>query len=99
MTKAILTIGNAITDIVCSVDANFLASHNLLEGSMLLINQNQAENLAKSTTPNLIVAGGSASNTASALGLLGVEVAFFGVLGADNYADNFVASLQESNPR
>lgn len=96
MTKAILTIGNAITDIVCSVDDNFLASHNLLEGSMLLINQNQAENLAKSTTPNLIVAGGSASNTASALGLLGVEVAFFGVLGSDNYADNFVASLQES---
>jgi sugar/nucleoside kinase (ribokinase family) len=96
MKKYILTIGNAITDIVCHATPEIFLRHNLIEGSMMLINQSQAQQLAQFITPNLIVAGGSASNTASALGLLGVDTSFFGVLGSDDYADVFITSLQES---
>ena len=83
MTKAILTIGNAITDIVCNVDKQFLLDSGLVEGSMCLIEQNQAKKFADLLSPNIILAGGSAGNTAATLGLLGVATSFFGVLGAD----------------
>ena len=96
MKKSILTIGNAITDIICHATPEIFLSHNLIEGSMMLINQSQAQQLAQFITPNLIVAGGSASNTASALGLLGIDTSFFGILGSDDYADVFITSLQES---
>ena len=96
MNKNILAIGNAITDIVCNVDKQFLLDSGLVEGSMCLIEQNQAKKFADLLSPNIILAGGSAGNTAATLGLLGVATSFFGVLGADNYADSFVASLQEN---
>jgi sugar/nucleoside kinase (ribokinase family) len=96
MSNNVLAIGNAITDIVCNIDKQFLLNSNLVEGSMSLIDQNKVRNFSNTLSANVIVAGGSAGNTASALGWLGVSTSFFGVLGSDKYADIFVSSMQES---
>ena len=38
----ILGIGNAIIDVICKVDDNFLKKNDLTKGTMKLVNQNSA---------------------------------------------------------
>ena len=37
----ILGIGNAIIDVICKVDDNFLKKNDLTKGTMKLVNQNE----------------------------------------------------------
>jgi len=93
MQATILGIGNAITDIICQVNDDFLQRHQLIEGSMSL--SSGPNNFA--ITANKICAGGSVANTIATLAILGADTSFFGVVGGDNYAKQFIQSLCENN--
>jgi sugar/nucleoside kinase (ribokinase family) len=95
MTKKILTIGNAIVDILCKVDDAFLEKNNLIKNSMSLIDEATAEKLSRIKSEK-ITSGGSAANTAAALAQLGTETAFIGKVGSDEFGKKFISEIQKT---
>ena len=84
MTQAeidVLTIGNAIVDVIAKVDDAFVQKNGLVKGSMNLIDEQRAEELYASMGPAIEISGGSAGNTAAG-------VASFG--GGQPICDGFV---------
>jgi sugar/nucleoside kinase (ribokinase family) len=61
----ILTIGNAIVDVIAKVDESFVARELLVKGSMNLIDEERAEHLYGVMGPAIEISGGSAGNTAA----------------------------------
>ena len=71
-------LGNAIVDIIASVDDRFLLTHRIAKGGMTLIDEFRAKELLKALADNQQamsglheVAGGSAANTMAGLASLG----------------------------
>jgi fructokinase len=96
MTKKIIAIGNAIVDIVCSVDDAFLENNALVKGSMSLIDEKIAEKLSELKVEK-ITSGGSASNTIAALAQFGKSCAFIGRVGDDEFGARFVSEIEKDN--
>ena len=98
--KRILGMGNALVDILIRIeDDDFLKAQNLPKGSMQLVDNQTAANLAEATK-NLhrsFASGGSAANTVFALSRLGAETAFIGKVGDDEYGNAFSADLLNHN--
>ena len=65
----VLTIGNAIVDVIAKVDDAFVQKM-AWSGSMNLIDGARAEALYASMGPAIEISGGSAGNTAAGVGLL-----------------------------
>ena len=60
----VVTVGNAIVDLINPTDFDFLDKHGLVPGSMTLIDKNQSKNLLKELDVENYSSGGSAANTA-----------------------------------
>ncbi|MFQ3360810.1 MAG: adenosine kinase [Alphaproteobacteria bacterium] len=93
----IVCIGNAIVDILAEVDDNFLLNKNISKGSMNMVSKNQSDELIDLININKKTCGGSASNTATGLSLLGCEVSFIGKTGNDDLGQNFKKDLNNYN--
>ncbi|MBM3579325.1 MAG: adenosine kinase [Alphaproteobacteria bacterium] len=98
MTKKIIGIGNAIVDILCRVDDNFLREHNLIKGSMSLINEKTAETLSKLHVAQ-ITSGGSVANTIATLGQLTCNSQFIGKVGSDEFGKKFIEEFEKSGAK
>lgn len=98
MTKRILGIGNAIVDILCKIDDNFLREHHLTKGSMSLIDETTAEKLSKLKSEK-ITSGGSAGNTIAALAQLGCPTGFIGKVGDDNFGSKFISEIEKTGAK
>lgn len=85
----VLGIGNAIVDVISTVDDAFLAEHQLVKGSMQLIDENQARHIYKIMGPGIEVSGGSAANTIAGLASFGNEAAFAGKVKSDQLGEVF----------
>lgn len=88
----ILGLGNALVDILISLpDDNFLKENNMPKGSMQLIDNMTAEHLLMLTNdfPRAFASGGSAANTIHGLSRLGVDTAYFGKIGNDEFGEFF----------
>jgi sugar/nucleoside kinase (ribokinase family) len=79
----VLCIGNAIVDVIARVDDGFVARHDLVKGSMNLIDEVRAEFLYGDMGQAIEVSGGSAGNTAAGVASFGGKVAYFGKVKAD----------------
>jgi fructokinase len=95
MTKKIIAIGNAIVDVACLIEDDFLAKNSLIKGSMSLIDDEMVKNLSKLKVEK-ITSGGSASNSIAALSQLGVRSAFIGKVGNDKIADIFIKEIEKT---
>lgn len=95
MTQKILAIGNAIIDITCKVDDDFLMQNNLVKGSMSLIDEEQAEELSKLSFEK-ITSGGSAGNTIATLAQLGHKSSFIGKVANDEFGKKFISEISNS---
>ena len=60
----VLTLGNAIVDVLAQTDEAFLVAQGVHKGAMQLIDEARAEELYGAMGPATIVSGGSAANTA-----------------------------------
>jgi sugar/nucleoside kinase (ribokinase family) len=98
MTKKIIGIGNAIVDILCKVDDEFLLDHNLIKGSMSLIDAETAKKLS-TLKAEKITSGGSAGNTIASLGQMGCSAAFIGKIGHDDFGKKFVEEIEKTSAR
>jgi sugar/nucleoside kinase (ribokinase family) len=79
----VLTIGNAIVDVLAQADDAFLVREGVAKGTMRLIDAEQAERLYEEMGPGQLVSGGCAGNTAAGLASFGVRTAFIGKVAAD----------------
>jgi fructokinase len=79
----VLGIGNAIVDVVASVEDEFLSRHDLHKGTMRLVSAEQAEALYAAMPPGQESSGGSAANTCAVAAGLGARVAFLGKVADD----------------
>jgi sugar/nucleoside kinase (ribokinase family) len=90
----VLTIGNAIVDVLARTDETFLVSQSLAKGAMQLIDENRAESLYGLMGPAVVVSGGSAANTAGGLASLGARAGFVGKVRDDELGRLFAHDLR-----
>ena len=91
----VLTIGNAIVDIIAPVEPGFIEREGMREGIMHLIDTDRAEDLyAKMPRSRQQISGGSAANTAAGVASLGGRAAFVGKVADDPLGDVFAADLE-----
>ncbi|MFD1253866.1 5-dehydro-2-deoxygluconokinase [Devosia equisanguinis] len=92
----VLTIGNAIVDIIAPVEAGFIEREGMQEGIMHLIDTDRAEDLyGKMPASRKQISGGSAANTAAGVASLGGRAAFVGKVADDPLGDVFEADLTD----
>ncbi len=92
----VLTIGNAIVDIIAPVEPGFIEREGMQEGIMHLIDTDRAEDLyAKMPLSREQISGGSAANTAAGVASLGGRAAFVGKVADDPLGDVFETDLNE----
>jgi len=94
----ILGIGNALVDIMTSLDKDkFLSDNKLPKGSMQLVDAEKAQELLKSAEKfkKQHVSGGSAANTIRSLAKLGVDVSFLGKVGKDELGQFYEKEMQD----
>ena len=75
----ILGIGNAIVDVICKVDENFIQKNNLTKGTMKLIfDEIEFKQLLSKLKIEKTVSGGSVANSIVGLSQLANNVGFIG---------------------
>jgi sugar/nucleoside kinase (ribokinase family) len=79
----ILTIGNAIVDVIATAEDDFLHREAIIKGAMNLIDEARAEHLYAVMGPATITSGGSAGNTAAGAASFGSRTAYIGKVRAD----------------
>jgi len=92
----ILGIGNAIVDVICKVDDDFLVQNNLTKSTMKLIfDENEFNNLIKSLKIEKTVSGGSVANSIVGLSQLGNKVGFIGKVSDDEFGSKYEEGLKK----
>jgi sugar/nucleoside kinase (ribokinase family) len=79
----VLTIGNAIVDVIATAEDDFLVREKIIKGGMNLIDEARAEHLYAVMGPATITSGGSAGNTAAGIASFGGTTAYIGKVHAD----------------
>ena len=90
-------LGNAIVDIICNIDDDFLESNCLKKGSMNLIDLEESHKLLKKCKIITKVSGGSSANTVVCLSKLGNKVQFIGRIKNDEFGRFFSSDIKKSN--
>ena len=90
----VLTIGNAIVDVIAHADEAFLQRFGVVKGSMTLIDADLAETLYDAMGPATIVSGGSAANTAVGVASFGGRAAYIGKIRNDAVGDIFAHDIR-----
>ena len=94
----ILGIGNAIVDVICKVDENFLIKNNLTKSTMkLFFDENEFKNLITNLKIEKTVSGGSVANSIVGLSQLGDEVGFIGKVSDDEFGGKYEEGLKKEN--
>lgn len=90
----VLTLGNAIVDVLAHTDEAFLLKKKIHKGAMVLIDEPRAEELYGDMGPAVIVSGGSGANTAVGAASLGVKAGFIGKVKNDETGKLFAHDLK-----
>ena len=94
----ILGIGNAIVDVICKVDDNFISQNGLTKSTMKLIfDENEFQKLLTNLKIEKTVSGGSVANSIVGLSQLGNKVGFIGKVNEDDLGDKYEAGLKKEN--
>ena len=90
----VLCLGNAIVDVLSTVEEDFLVGHEIVKGSMTLIEEPRAEMLFGAMGPATVISGGSAANTAVGVASFGARAAFMGKVRTDQVGKLFTHDLR-----
>ena len=94
----ILGIGNAIVDVICKVDDNFITRNNLTKSTMkLFFDENEFKNLLTDLKIEKTVSGGSVANSIVGLSQLGNTVGFIGKVSDDEFGSKYEKGLEKEN--
>jgi sugar/nucleoside kinase (ribokinase family) len=89
----ILGIGNAIVDVICKIDENFLIKNNLTKSTMKLVDEKEFTQLLANLNVEKTIAGGSVANSIVGLSQLKNEVSFIGKVNDDELGNEYEKSL------
>ena len=93
----VLGIGNAIVDVICKVDDEFLARNNLAKSNMKLIDEVEFKKLLGDLKIEETVSGGSVANSIVGLSQLGNKVGFIGKVNDDDLGHKYEQGLRREN--
>ena len=94
----ILGIGNAIVDVICKVDDNFITQNDLTKSTMKLIfDENEFKKLLSNLKIEKTVSGGSVANSIVGLSQLGNKVGFIGKVNDDDLGIKYEDGLKKEN--
>ena len=94
----ILGIGNAIVDVICKVDENFINQNNLTKGNMKLIfDQNEFKKLLSNLKIEKTISGGSVANSIVGLSQQNNKVGFIGKISDDVLGEKYEIGLKKEN--
>jgi len=94
----ILGIGNAIVDVICKVDEDFISKNGLTKSTMKLIfDESEFQSLLKNLKIEKTVSGGSVANSIVGLSQLGNEVGFIGKVSDDELGEKYEEGLKQEN--
>ena len=94
----ILGIGNAIVDVICKVDDDFINQNGLTKSTMKLIfDENEFKKLLSNLKIEKTVSGGSVANSIVGLSQLGNKVGFIGKVCDDDLGDKYEDGLKKEN--
>ena len=90
----VVGVGNALVDVISLEADEFLASHDLVKGSMMLVEADRAELLYGAMGPAILASGGSAANTLAGLASLGGRGGFVGRVRDDQLGAEFAHDIR-----
>jgi fructokinase len=94
----ILGIGNAIVDVICRVDDNFITQNNLTKSTMkLFFDENEFKNLLTNLKIEKTVSGGSVANSIVGISQLGDKAGFIGKISDDKFGSKYEEGLKKEN--
>ena len=94
----ILGIGNAIVDVICKVEDNFITKNNLTKSTMKLIfDDKEFKELLSNLKIEKTVSGGSVANSIVGLSQLGNKVGFIGKVNDDELGSKYEDGLKQEN--
>ena len=91
----ILGIGNAIVDVICKIEENFLTKNNLTKSTMKLVDEKEFKQLLSNLNIEKTIAGGSVANSIVGLSQLKNEVSFIGKISEDKLGNEYEKSLTQ----
>ena len=91
----IIGIGNAIVDVICKVDDEFLSKNNLTKSNMKLIDEIEFQKLLGNLKIEETVSGGSVANSIVGLSQLDNKVGFIGKVSDDDLGQKYEQGLKK----
>ena len=89
----ILGIGNAIVDVICKVNDQYLVENGLTKSTMKLVDEDEFKKLLSTLKIEETVSGGSVANSIVGLSQLGNEVGFIGKINSDDLGQKYEEGL------
>jgi sugar/nucleoside kinase (ribokinase family) len=89
----IIGIGNAIVDVICKVEDQYLTDNKLTKGTMKLVDENEFKNILSTLKIEETVSGGSVANSIVGLSQLGNDVGFIGKINSDDLGQKYEEGL------
>ena len=94
----VLGIGNAIVDVICKVEEDFITQNNLAKSTMkLFFNESEFKNLLVNLKIEKTVSGGSVANSIVGISQLGDKTGFIGKISDDEFGSNYEEGLKKEN--
>ena len=94
----VLGIGNAIVDVICKVNEDFIAHNNLTKGTMkLFFDEVEFEKIMTGLNIEKTISGGSVANSIVGLSQLGNQVGFIGKVSDDELGGKYEEGLKSEN--
>ena len=93
----ILGIGNAIVDVICKIEDEYLVKNNLTKSTMKLVDEIEFKKLLSSLKIEETISGGSVANSIVGLSQLGNKVGFIGKINDDNLGIKYEDGLRKEN--
>ena len=89
----VLGIGNAIVDVICKVNDDFLLKNKLTKSTMKLVDESEFKKLLSNLKIQETISGGSVANSIVGLSQLGNKVGFIGKVSDDNLGNKYEEGL------
>ena len=91
----VIGIGNAIVDVICKVEDNFLFENNLTKSTMKLVDEAKFKILLSNLKIEETISGGSVANSIVGLSQLGNKVGFIGKVNEDDLGNKYEEGLKK----
>tara|TARA_B100000767_G_scaffold270136_1_gene293231 strand:- start:6435 stop:7364 length:930 start_codon:yes stop_codon:yes gene_type:complete len=93
----IVGIGNAIVDVICKVEDQYLKDNELTKGTMKLVDEQEFKKLLLTLKIKETISGGSVANSIVGLSHLGNDVGFIGKVNDDVLGKKYEEGLIQEN--